>query len=168
MKLSEHFSLSEMTITSNIGLQEQNHAEAKAFITPLTAVAESLERLRAYLGAPIVVHSAFRCSDLNGATPGSSPKSQHMKGEAVDFSCPSKFSENDDGNTELFQAVKNYLATHDMPFGQLIDEGCNRPYGRVVWIHFSLGSPFRETSKCGQLLKMRDGAFNLLGTMPQP
>ncbi len=141
MNLSEHFSLEEFSITNNVGLQAQNHEQAKAFIEPLTALAMTLERVRAYLGAPIIVHSAFRCPELNGSTPGSSTKSQHMKGEAVDFSCPSKFQENDDENTEMFFAIANYLSTHDIPFGQLIDEGCNRPYGRVVWIHFSLGSP---------------------------
>lgn len=168
MKLSDHFDLQEMTITSNVGLQAQNHEAAKAFIEPLTALAGILERFRAYLGAPIVVHSAFRCPDLNGATPGSSPKSQHMLGQAADFSCPSKFHSDDDGNTDLYLAVKNYLSTHDIPFGQLIDEGCNRPYGRVVWIHFSLGAPWRDEAKCGQLLKMRDGTFKLLGSIAQP
>lgn len=168
MQLSEHFSFEELTATSNAALQDLNRLQAQAFLKPLTAVAETLERVRAFLGAPISVHSGYRGPELNGATPGSSKTSQHMKGEAADFSCPAKFQETDEGNTALFAALKDFLATRSITFGQLIDEGCVRPYSRVVWIHLSLGAPWRDPARCGQLLRMRDGAFTSLGTVPQP
>lgn len=46
-----------------------------------------LERLRAFLGAPIRINSGYRSKALNDAV-GGSPSSQHMFGEAVDFVCP--------------------------------------------------------------------------------
>lgn len=46
-----------------------------------------LERVRAHLGFDLKINSGYRCPALNKAV-GGSEKSQHMKGEAVDFTCP--------------------------------------------------------------------------------
>ena len=168
MKLSPNFSLEELCVTSNVALQGTNLIQAKSFLGPLTILAETLERIRAFLGAPILIHSGYRCPELNGAIAGSAKTSQHMKGEAADFSCPDKFHQGDEGNRELFKALRDYLTTRAVPFGQLIDEGYERSYGTVVWIHFSLGAPWREAARCGQLLRMRNGKFEMLGVIQQP
>lgn len=167
-QLTDHFTFGELTVTSHVELQAANRIEAVNFLTALRAAAELLERLRAYLGAPISVHSGFRSPALNGAIPGSAAKSQHMLGQAADFTCPAKFQENEDGNAGLYAAVRDFLRTRAAPFGQLIDEGCPRKYPSDVWVHLSLGAPWRDPARCGQLLKMRDGQFEALGTIPQP
>lgn len=168
MRLTDNFTLEELAITSNSALKEENLRLAQNYLGTLRSVAELLERVRAYLGAPIIVHSGYRCPALNGATVGSSKVSQHMKGEAVDWSCPAKFDLTDKGNRSLFDAVKDFLTSRDLRFGQLIDEGAERPYGNVVWMHLSLGAPWREAAKCGQLLRMRAGKYENLGAVPQP
>lgn len=167
-KLTDHFTFGELTVTSHLGLQEENRREAQAFLPALQATAALLERLRAYLGAPIRVHSGFRCPALNGALAGSAPKSQHMLGQAADFTCPDKFQEDDHGNAGLYAAVRDFMKTRNAAFGQLIDEGCPRAYPSDVWCHLSLGAPWRDPLRCGQLLKMRDGQFTSLGSIPQP
>lgn len=167
-QMTDHFTFGELTVTSHAELQAANRLEAQVHLPALQAVAALLERLRAYLGAPISVHSGFRCSALNGAIPGSAPKSQHLLGQAADFTCPAKFQENEDGNAGLYAAVRDFLRTRAIPFGQLIDEGCPRKYPSDVWVHLSLGAPWRVPVRCGQLLKMRDGQFEALGNIPQP
>lgn len=53
----------------------------------LRFTAAGLERVRAYLGWPMIIKSAYRSQELNAAVNGAKD-SQHMKGEAVDFICP--------------------------------------------------------------------------------
>lgn len=48
------------------------------------AVLEGLEKLRAIIGKPIIINSAYRTPEYN-AKVGGSPRSQHMLGNAVDF-----------------------------------------------------------------------------------
>lgn len=46
-----------------------------------------LARVRAFLNHPMKIHSGYRSPALNAAI-GGAKGSQHMRGEAVDFSCP--------------------------------------------------------------------------------
>ena len=166
--LSEHFKFSELTVTNNAALQATNRKEAQALVESGKALAALLEELRAGLGgAPLVVHSAYRCPELNAATKGSAPKSQHMLFEACDFGVPSKYEASDAGNSALFAAVRDILKAKGLAFSQLIDEGWTARNPASVWVHVSLGAPRRDRARCGQLLKMRDGAFSSLGTVPQ-
>ena len=48
---------------------------------------EGCERIRMFLGFPMRISSGFRSPELNKAV-GGSKSSQHMKAEAVDFTCP--------------------------------------------------------------------------------
>lgn len=45
------------------------------------------ERVRAFLGMPMVISSGYRCPRLNDAV-GGAESSQHLRGEAVDFTAP--------------------------------------------------------------------------------
>ena len=161
MNLSDHFTFEEMTVTSNSALQEKNRDIAKAYIPQLTALCNGLEKIRVGLGAPLRVHSGFRCPELNGSLPGSSNKSQHMLGEACDFTCPSLYPEDEDGNKMLFRRVLLIISENKMPFGQIIDEGIDRGYGPVFWVHLSPGIFSRPIEKCGQVLTARDGVYKL-------
>ena len=85
-KLTEHFTLEELTHT--------DHREFDN--TPNDAEKANLERLAAFLeevktvlgGKPIMVNSAFRCKQVNDAV-GSKDSSQHRIGCAADIRVPS-------------------------------------------------------------------------------
>jgi hypothetical protein len=54
----------------------------------LNFTASKMQEIRNLLEAPIRISSAYRCLDLNRAL-GSKDTSQHIKGQACDFVCPS-------------------------------------------------------------------------------
>ena len=162
-KLTDHFSFFEFTQTGNTALQDLNRQKGLAIKGKLTAIAEVLEVLREELGHPLEIHSAFRCAELNGATAGSSKTSQHMLGEAVDFSGP---GQEDEAQIDAFwKKVLGILQKEGIAFGQLIKESAGRDHGRSNWVHLSLGAPHREVAKCGQVMTMRDGTYTLVKTV---
>lgn len=57
-------------------------------IAALERTLEGCHRIIEVLGRPIRVHSGYRSPPVNKAV-GGAQNSQHVKGEAVDFSCPS-------------------------------------------------------------------------------
>jgi putative chitinase len=86
-QLSEHFSLKEATdsqIASRLGID--NFHPDKWIVDNAIKTATRLEKVRATLGQPMNVGSWIRCQELNRALK-SKDTSQHMKGEAVDFTC---------------------------------------------------------------------------------
>ena len=85
-QISKHFSLQEMInsgTASRLGLDNTPNEEQ---IENLKALCENiLEPLREYYESrPVSISSGFRSEKLSEAI-GSSSKSQHCKGEAVDF-----------------------------------------------------------------------------------
>ncbi len=118
MKLSDHFTLAEMTVTQQRGLDNR---PSRATIENLKATAELLEQVRALLGAkPIVVTSGYRSPEVNRAV-GGSTHSEHMTGSAADFICPGFGSP-----LEVCKAI----AASGISFNQLIHE-----FG--AWTHIS-------------------------------
>lgn len=100
----------------------------------LTALANYiLEPLRFLLKTPLKINSGYRCPALNKAV-GGSKNSQHLKGEAADF-IPLGLD-----LRQSFEIIKS----SPLHYGQLILE--------PGWIHISLGAPFRELEKCGQII----------------
>lgn len=155
-QVTQHFGFFEMTKTSNAGLQELNRQKALEYLPSLSRLCTIMEGVRAAIGEPLVVHSGFRCSDLNKATAGSSKSSQHMLGEACDFT--RRYDNGDEQKIEhLFNRTLRYLADTQAPFGQLIREYADRPYGKAVWVHLSLGAPFRNPDRCGEVMTMMAG-----------
>jgi hypothetical protein len=88
MKLSAHFDLSEFT-TSEVAARKGIINDPPALIYPnLKATAEGLEQVRTLLGGkPILISSGYRSAGLNKAV-GGSKNSQHVIGQAADFTCP--------------------------------------------------------------------------------
>ena len=164
-RITPHFSFYELTKTSNAALQINNRDTARSFLGPLKSLAESLEVIRADIGHAIEVHSGFRSPALNSETAGSSMKSQHMRGEAADISDPGPDTK--ESVDRLFYAIECVLVNRKLPFGQLIQESAKRDYGRVYWVHFSLGAPWRDKARCGEVLTMLDGKYTLLRKIPQ-
>lgn len=122
MKLSEHFTLDELTrsdTATRLGIDNAPDAEALAAIRE--HLAPGLERVRALLGVPLLISSGYRSPQLNAQIPGSSDTSAHTLGFAADFTAPAYGSPWD-----ICQAV----ATGNIRFDQLIYE-----YGQ--WVHVS-------------------------------
>ncbi len=134
MKISPHFSFEELVFTSFLNFKVLNRLEGEEHLPELTALSfYLLEPVRQILNSPLKITSAYRCRALNSCV-GGSASSQHLKGEAADF-IPLNV-----GLDEAFVKIKNCSALH---FGQLIAE--------PGWIHISLGTPFRNLKKCGQV-----------------
>jgi hypothetical protein len=142
-QLSPHFTFDELTRTGQTALQAQNRKEGQAYTAELTALANMLEVIRAKFG-PFAPTCAFRGPTTN-AKVGGAKTSQHLTGEAADFSI--------DGH-DLEDVFRWIVKESGLSFGQAIIEGRKGPF---TWIHLSLGEPFREKSKCGQVLQTRDG-----------
>ena len=86
IQLSDHFTWAEASFTSHREVDNEIPSELYPVIKH---TARYMERVRASLdNKPLTVSSWYRCPELNAAVGGSSG-SQHMKGEAVDFICPS-------------------------------------------------------------------------------
>lgn len=79
--LSEHFTYEELTHTDH---REFDNTPNDAELANLTRLAEFLEQVRALLGKPIFINSAFRSKLVNDAV-GSKDSSQHRLGCACDI-----------------------------------------------------------------------------------
>lgn len=126
-QLSEHFSLEELTVTSkNI----DNTPTAEALQT-LKYTAKQMELVRVLLAKPIKVTSAYRSPAVNKAV-GGAASSQHLLGQAVDFTCTSFGTPRD---------IVLAILSSGIVFDQLICE-----YNS--WVHIS----FKETNNRKQAL----------------
>lgn len=157
-KLSENFTLYELTNSSHVDLLERNRIVTEEQISKLKEVATMLEICRLILGVPLRISSGYRCPDLNRAV-GSTEKSQHLLCEAADF-VPKGID-----LSSAFKLLRCACKEGKLPFGQLIFEKAERNYSSVEWLHISLGQPYRSVEKCGQILTMTDGKFHLIETI---
>jgi len=122
MKLSEHFTLVELTVT-NCGLSNIPNQNA---INSLKLLCEKvLEPARIIYGKPIKVNSGYRSLSVNKAI-GGVQTSQHLKGEAADIDVGTE-------NHILFDIIKNNFV-----FDQLIWEKGTKQ--NPEWIHVSYKS----------------------------
>src|SRR5574343_627143 len=85
MKLSEHFTLEELTHSNTAISHGLDNTPNGLQIFALTLLcSEVLEPIRALFGKPIDVAVAFRSQEVNKLV-GGVANSQHCKGEACDF-----------------------------------------------------------------------------------
>ena len=117
-KLTEHFTLEELTHTDH---REFDNTPNDAEKANLERLALFLEQVKEVLGnKPIMVNSAYRCKAVNDAV-GSKDSSQHRIGCAADIRVP---------NMTPDQVVKAVIAS-GIPYDQLI-----REFDR--WTHISV------------------------------
>lgn len=151
MKLTEHFSLYELTATSNAELQAKNRELTTEQVQKLVALAHHCEAIRGLCGGlALRVHSGYRAPALNGATVGSSSTSQHPRCEAVDFDVAGQEI------GETFRLLHEAARAGKFRFGQLIIEAAQRPYGAVAWVHCSVVGTL-DRAKVGQVMQMKAG-----------
>jgi len=126
MNLSKNFSLAELTHTDHRSLDNTPNAGE---IENLRRLAVLLEQVKTQLGGkPIMVNSAFRSKAVNDAV-GSSDKSQHRLGCAVDIRVPGMTPD------EIVRSVM----TAGLPYDQIIREFSD-PVKGGGWTHISIPS----------------------------
>ena len=81
MKLTEHFTLEELTYTDH---RQFDNTPDEAAAANLRRLARLLEDVRSLLAAPLLINSAYRSKAVNDAV-GSKDTSQHRLGCAADF-----------------------------------------------------------------------------------
>jgi hypothetical protein len=120
--LTDHFGLAEVIHSDTANAQGINNQLPMVLLDTVLKVAQGMERVRAALGNhPITVNSWYRCPELNKAI-GSKPSSQHIAGEAVDFTCA-------EFGTPV-SICKKLIELKDLiRYDQLIMEG--------TWVHIS-------------------------------
>lgn len=120
--MTPHFTFDE-AVKTNTGLGNMPSARVAAQIG---VTACHMERVREILGSPVFVSSWYRSPAVNLAVGGAST-SDHMRGVAVDFTCPDFGSPYD---------VVVRLRDSGIKFDQLILE-----YG---WVHISFSDTMRQ------------------------
>lgn len=129
MKLSPHFTLQELTKSSTATRMGLPNEPEPHHVSALTHLCETiLEPVRVHFGVPFSPSSGYRSPQLCEAI-GSTSKSQHARGEAVDFEIP---------------GIDNHLVASwvrdNLDFDQLILEGYNDDDKNSGWIHCSTKS----------------------------
>jgi hypothetical protein len=123
LKLSSHFELSEFTVSQTAARLGIDNTPPPYAIEHLKRTAQWLEGVRILLGVPITISSGYRCLELNRAI-GSKDTSQHVLGQAADFTAPGFGSP---------RHVIDRIIDAKMEFDQLILE-----YPPNGWIHVSV------------------------------
>ena len=128
MKLSPHFTVQEFTQSQTAGRLGINNDLPIELYETAKRTAEGLEQVRLRLRShPIHISSGYRCLALNAAV-GSKNTSQHVKAEAVDFTCPTFGSVN-----QVIEAIID----SDIAYDQLLSEFVSPTDGSGGWIHIS-------------------------------
>lgn len=128
MNLSTHFTLDEFTLSQTAARQGINNTPTGEAMDNLRRTAQGMEAVRVVLGgAPIIVSSGYRSPALNAAV-GGAKNSQHLTGQACDFTAP-RFG----SVQEVFDAIKRSGIAYDQ---------CIVEFGR--WIHISFSAAPRR------------------------
>jgi len=126
MKLSNNFSLKEMTASQTAVRHGINNNPSEDHMNNLKALCENvLQKVRDHYGRVVSISSGYRSPELCVKI-GSSVNSQHAKGEAADFEI---FGES---NAEVCKWIANNLE-----FDQMILEFHNIGEPNSGWIHCS-------------------------------
>lgn len=146
MKLTEHFTLAEVTHSEIAARRGIDNSLPPELLEVVTKTAVRLEKVRALLDKPIFPSSWYRSLPLNRALL-SADTSQHPKGEAVDFICPSF-------GTPL--EICKFLLKHQdlIRWDQLILEH--------TWVHISWNS-IPSGEQRGQVLSLLETGKYALG-----
>jgi zinc D-Ala-D-Ala carboxypeptidase len=136
MKLSEHFSLREMTRSQTAKRLDIDNTPDAVVIENLRALCVYvLEPVRNHFAVPFSPSSGYRSPQLNKAI-GSSSKSQHIKGYAADFEIP---------------GVSNHDAAKwivgNCSYDQLILEFHDKEDPNSGWVHCSFVGALKNREK---------------------
>lgn len=129
MQLSEHFTLEEATYSDTAVRMGISNQPSTLQLENMKHAAEQLEKVRALLGKPMHINSWLRLPAVNSAIPGSSGKSRHMDGWAIDFTCK---------GFGLPYDICKAIEASGIKFDQMIHE-----FGDKGWTHISFAPEMR-------------------------
>lgn len=124
MKLSEHFSLDELTHSDWAIRHGIDNSAPEHVIENLKRLAQRLETVRTVLGCPVYVSSGYRSALVNKGV-GGSRTSDHMLGLAADIRAPEY--------GDPLQVARRIVKA-GVPFKQIIHEAP----GVGGWVHFAV------------------------------
>jgi uncharacterized protein YcbK (DUF882 family) len=140
MKLSENFSLEELTNSETAARNNWDNTPNATELANLVRLAAFLEEVKTVLGGkPVMINSAFRCKQVNDAV-GSKDTSQHRIGCAADIRVP---------NMTPDEVVKAVIAS-GIGYDQII-----REFDR--WTHISVPNTAGDTPRRQSLIIDRSG-----------
>ena len=126
MKLSEHFSLGELTKTKHV--TPDGNIPSRVVVENLKRLCTWLEELRLRYNEPIIINSGYRSPAVNKLA-GGAVGSNHLTGCAVDIRCAGKE-----------QMIRYAAILLDIADGtkQDYDELLLEQHGSVCWLHFAV------------------------------
>jgi zinc D-Ala-D-Ala carboxypeptidase len=129
MKLTQHFTLEEMTKSQTGARKGIDNTPGPEVVENLKQLCENvLEKIRANFATPITINSGYRGPALNKAI-GGAKNSQHLTGQAADIEIAGI------DNKTLFNWIKDNLQ-----FDQLILEYYKEGVPESGWVHVSWNS----------------------------
>ena len=135
-KLSEHFTLGEMTASSH---KEVYNIPSHEAIANLTNLCKWLEVLRLRAGTPIRINSGYRSPQLNKRI-GGVPTSNHLTGCAADIRV-----ENMEQLIRYAAILLDYADESKQEFDELLIErrsasplGSSKNRYGAIWLHFAV------------------------------
>lgn len=136
MKLSEHFTLGEMTRSSTAAQLGIDNTPTPEALQQLQRTAQMLERVRSHLGGKaVLINSGYRARAVNAAV-GGVTSSDHMMGQAADIRVP-------DFGTPYEVAKALAAALTALGIGQVIYESV----GNARWVHVSTRVPEKPVNR---------------------
>ena len=142
MKLTEHFTLEELTHSNTADRLHIDNKPNKKQISELKRLCETvLEPIRIKYNQPIIVTSGYRCPKLNAAINGAS-NSQHVTCTAADIKPKYGSVKN------LFDFIVDMIDSDEIEVRQLIDEH------NYTWIHISINDRYHGYRK-NQILHLK-------------
>jgi zinc D-Ala-D-Ala carboxypeptidase len=133
MQISKNFTLSELTRSPTAARLGIDNSIPPELLANAQRTCEGLEHVRSLLGSnPIRISSGYRCMALNSAI-GSKPSSQHIKAEAVDFTCPAFGNQR-----EIMSAIVGSSIEYDQCLLEFFDGNGGG------WVHISFSDKNRK------------------------
>lgn len=132
--LSTHFTLSELTDSQTAARQGIDNTPDAQTLERLKLTCYGLEEVRKELGEkPILISSGYRSAALNAAV-GGAAGSQHLLGQAVDFTCPTFGTP-----AEIVRRLVDSAIQFDQCLLEFYD-----PVKKTGWVHISFSNRNRR------------------------
>lgn len=134
MKLTKNFTSEEFEASATAKVNKIDNTIPSHLRDYVAKLAEQLQVIRDYWGAPIIIDSGYRCPKLNKLVKGAS-NSDHLYACAVDIHTKEDTKAK---NKELFNLIISLVKLNKVSFRQIINE---YDYN---WIHLSINNEFNK------------------------
>lgn len=133
--MTEHFTLAEFTRSQLAARHGIDNSLPSVLLEAAEATLEMAERVRWWLGHPVLITSGYRSLEVNRLL-GSKDTSDHTQALAIDFVCPSYGTPLKVAHRLLAGIEQNRV----LGVGQLIHE-----FGS--WVHISRRAPAKQVNR---------------------